>query len=302
MIEKIKANLIYNPNSGQIWSAFKPSFVKEFLNKKGWEVDISETQYKDHAIKLASDSVGKYDVVIAAGGDGTINEAVQGIAGTNVKLAILPVGTTNVLARDLNIPLNFQEALAIIPSGEAVEIDLGVINDRYFILMVGIGFDAKLVNEVDSKFKKLTGVIAFAATSPVSMLRHRIGKMSITFWDSLGKKKKIQRNSYQVLVSNASTYATSLKVATEAKVDDGVLDVDIFKSNKIYNFAWNLISIAVKKYKHNHDVSESFKISKMNIKTFPPMPIQVDGDSFGYTPASIEIKPKFLKIIKPINL
>lgn len=302
MIEKIKANLIYNPKSGQIWSAFKPSLVKEFLNKKGWDIDISETQYKGHATKIAKDSVGKYDVVIAAGGDGTINETVQGIAGTSVRLAIIPVGTTNVLARDLNIPLNFQDALSVIADGEDIEIDLGIINDKYFILMVGIGFDAKLVNEVDSNLKKYTGILAFAATSPVSMFRHRMGKMSITFWDGLGRKKKIQRNSYQVLISNASTYANSLKVAPEAKFDDGLLDLDIFKSNKIVNFAWNLISIAVKKYKYDQNVSESFKIAKMNIKTFPPMPIQVDGDSFGYTPASIEIKPKSLKIIKPINI
>lgn len=299
MEKRIRANLIFNPASGQIWNPFKPEIVQEYLNSKGWDLTVSKTGQQGDGTRIAHKSVKeKYDVVIAAGGDGTINEVVQGLAGSNTVLAILPVGTTNVLARELKIPLNFQEALNVIPDGNIIQMDLGLINNRYFLLMAGIGFDAELVNEVDSNLKKLTGIIAFAATSPVTMFKHKPAKMVITIWDKHGKKKKLKRNCYQVLISNVPTYATDLVVATSARFDDGLLDVDIFRSKKLHDFAWKLISIAFNK-KSDETITESYKFSKMTIKTSPPMAIQLDGDSAGYTPASIEVKPKYLKIISP---
>jgi diacylglycerol kinase (ATP) len=295
---KIKANLIYNPASGQIWNPFRPEIVQEYLEAKGWEIVISKTEQQGDGSKLAGQAVNdNFDVVIAAGGDGTINEVVQGLAGSKTVLAILPVGTTNVLARELNIPLNFQDALTVIPEGDIIQMDLGLINNRYFILMVGIGFDAQLVNEVDSNLKKLTGKIAFAATSPVTMIKHKPAKMVITLWDKHGKRKKLKRNCYQVLISNVPTYATDLVVATSASFDDGLLDIDIFKSKKLSDFAFKLLYIALRK-KANPSITENYKFAKMTIKTSPPMAVQLDGDSWGYTPASIEIKPKYIRIIR----
>ncbi|RYX89216.1 YegS/Rv2252/BmrU family lipid kinase, partial [bacterium] len=236
---------------------------------------------------------------IAAGGDGTINEVVQGLAGSQTVLSILPVGTTNVMARDLKIPINFQDALQVIDNGEERTIDLGILNDRYFVLMAGIGFDAKLVNDVDSNFKKMTGMVAFAATSPISMLGQRISKMSVTLWDKNGKKKKIKRSSYQALVSNSATYAIDLTVSLGAKPDDGLLDLDIFKTGKLHKFAWQLINIAFLTKKSKKEEVEGFQFQKAMIKADPPMPIQVDGDSYGYTPALIEVKANYLKILSP---
>jgi diacylglycerol kinase (ATP) len=300
-MKKIRANLIYNPASGQIWNPFKPEYVKEYLTNKGWDLTISKTESQGDGTRLAHLSVReKYDVVIAAGGDGTINEVVQGLAGSNTVLAILPVGTTNVLARELNIPLNFQDALTIIPDGEVINMDLGLINNRYFLLMVGIGFDAQLVNEVDSNLKKFTGMIAFAATSPVTMIKHKPAKMVITIWDKLGKKKKLKRNCYQVLISNVPTYATDLVVNASASFNDGLLDIDIFKSKKLHDFAWKMLSIALRK-KSDSSITESYTFSKMTIKSSPPTPVQLDGDGAGYTPASIEVKHKFLRIIRPVT-
>lgn len=294
------AHLIYNPTSGPIWNSFKPSIVENFLKEKGWQVKVTPTEYQGHATEIAKDAVkNKTHLVIAAGGDGTINEVVQGLAGSDSVLSILPVGTTNVMARELNIPLNFQDALRIIPIGEESTIDLGVVNDRYFVLMVGIGFDAKLVNDVDSNLKKMTGVIAFAATSPLTMMKHKSSKLSITLWDKEGKKKKFKKISYQALVSNAPTYAISLTVSLAAKLNDGLLDLDIFKSDKLHKFAWKMISIAFITKKNDKEAVDNFQFQKMMLKADPPMPIQVDGDSYGYTPALIEVKPNYLKILRP---
>lgn len=294
------AHLIYNPTSGPIWNSFKPVIVENYLKDRGWDIKVTPTEYQGHASELAKESAknGTY-LVIAAGGDGTINEVVQGLAGSETVLAILPVGTTNVMARDLKIPLNLQDALSVIVNGEEDSIDLGVVNDRYFVLMVGIGFDAKLINEVDSNLKKMTGIVAFAATSPVSMFSHKQSKMSITLWDKEGKKKKFKKTSYQALISNAPTYAISLTVSLDAKLNDGLLDLDIFKTDKLHQFAWKLISIAFFTKKNDKEAVDNFQFQKMMLKADPPMPIQVDGDSYGYTPALFEVKPNYLKILKP---
>lgn len=295
-----KVKLIYNPYSGQIWSKFKPELVKDYLENNGWSVDISATNSPNDATRIAKLAVeSSYDIVIAAGGDGTINEVIQGLAGSKTALAILPAGTTNVLARELNIPLNLKKALEIIPKGETVSIDLGIVNNRYFILMAGIGFDARLIDEVDSNLKKYTGLLAFAARSPFTVFSLKKSNMIINIWDNNGKKKKIKTNSYQALITNAPTYAMSLRVSHTAKYNDGLLDLDIFNSDKIVDFAWRLFSIAFFTKKASTNIRETHQFKKMTIKTEPPMRIQVDGDLHGMTPAYIEIKPKSLRIIKP---
>ena len=299
-MKKKIAHLIYNPTSGPIWNSFKPDNVENYLRNKGWEITSFATEYQGHAAELAKNSAKEnIYVVIAAGGDGTINEVVQGLAGSNSILAILPVGTTNVMARDLKIPLNFQDALQVIDEGEEGVIDLGLINDRYFVLMAGIGFDGKLISDTNSGLKKITGMVAFAATSPLTMLGNKRSRMSVTLWDESGKKKKIKRTSYQVLVSNASTYAIDLQVSLGADPNDGLLDLDIFKTHKLHKFAWQLISIAFVTKKSKEEDVENFKFQKAMIKAEPPMPIQVDGDSYGYTPALIEVRANFLKVLKP---
>ncbi len=299
-MKKKTAYLIYNPTSGPIWNSFKPSIVENYLKDKNWDLTVLATEYQGHASELAKKAVeDNIYMVIAAGGDGTINEVVQGLAGGKTVLAILPVGTTNVMARDLKIPLSLQDAIQVIDNGEEGIIDLGIINDRYFVLMAGIGFDGKIISDTNSGLKKITGMGAFVATIPVLLVGYKTAGMSVTLWDKNGKKKKIKRSSYQALVSNSSTYAISLKVALDANPNDGLLDLDIFKTSKLHKFAWQLVSIAFLTKKSNKEDVENFQFAKAMIKAEPPMPIQVDGDTYGYTPALIEVKPDFLRIMKP---
>lgn len=296
------ALIIHNPISGQIWSSYKPEHAQVALAEKGWKVDIVKTEYANHARELAVKAVkAHYYAVIASGGDGTVNEVIQGIAGTETILGVLPSGTTNVLARDLSIN-SYAEAINTIDKAFHKKIDLGLINDRYFILMVGIGFDAKVMKEVDSNFKKFTGLVAVVTTSPLSMVNYQQAQMSIVMWDKHGKKQKIQRPSYQVIVSNSSTYGNSIKISNNSSIYDGLLDVNIFKSQDRYNFSKDLISMAFFTKKTYDEACENFKASKIVIKSDPPMHVQVDGDSFGITPATITIKHKYLSIFMPENI
>jgi len=300
-MRKTKAKLIYNPTAGQIWNQFKPEFAKKFLENRGWNVDISATQEKGDATKQAKIAVDEeYDVVISAGGDGTINEIIQSIAGNNIILGILPVGTTNVLARELKIPLNYERALSILVSGKVVDCDLGMINNKYFSLMAGIGFDAQLVKDVDSFLKKISGIIAFAASTPMTIIKNKATKMKIVLWDQKRKRKVLKRKCHQIIISNIETYAIDYIISPSAKFDDGLLNVAIFRTKKLIDFILGLAYIVFNR-KSEDKITEHYHISKMTIKTHEPVPIQIDGDHIGFTPANIEVKPNYLKVIKPMD-
>ncbi len=300
MIEK-KALIIHNPTSGQLWTTYKPENAVSFLMEKGWKVDLVKTEYAGHAKEISFKAVKeKYPVVISSGGDGTINEIIQGLAGSKTILGILPVGTTNVLAKDIDIPSNYKKALEIIDELNNEKIDLGLMNDRYFVLMVGLGFDAKVMNDVDSNFKKIAGLVAVVSTTPISMLNYKQANTSIVLWDKSGKKRKIKQMAYQILVCNSSTYGNSVKIMNDSQINDGLLDLLTFKSQDRFNFSKDLFAMAFITKETNEEFCEIVKASKIIIKTDPPMYVQIDGDSIGATtPVTLSIKHKCLNIIVP---
>src|SRR5215472_5670124 len=115
---------------------------KKQLQQGGWRVEICHTDRPGSASRLAAQAVAAgVDVVISAGGDGTLNEVIQGLAGTDVALGVLPMGTINVWAREVGIPLNLHKAAKVLLDGERRRIDLGITNGRYFLLFAGIGAD-----------------------------------------------------------------------------------------------------------------------------------------------------------------
>src|SRR5215472_1067428 len=160
------AVIIANPNSGTIGFPHPNRHFDEtlaFLRKQGWKVEIWYTQSSGDGEKLARKAVKQQvNLVIAAGGDGTINEIIQGLAGTETALGVLPNGTTNVWARELGIPIDEAGAREVLVNGQTRRVDLGCINDRYFLLMVGIGLDGEVTQVVERKPLKRLGVIVYA--------------------------------------------------------------------------------------------------------------------------------------------
>ncbi|HYU72724.1 MAG TPA: diacylglycerol kinase family protein [Ktedonobacteraceae bacterium] len=141
------AVVIANPTSGSYAShAQEVEETMAFLRHSGWKVDLRLTEAAGDGRRLAREAVEQEaEVVIAAGGDGTINEVIQELAGSETALGVLPIGTVNVWAREMGIPLESVGAREVLLHGETRRIDLGRINDRFFLLMVGIGFDGEVV-------------------------------------------------------------------------------------------------------------------------------------------------------------
>src|SRR5579884_2628940 len=153
------AVIIANPVSGFfLHHAHRFSETLFFLRKHGWHVELWYTEAPGDGQRLAQKAVEQgADVVIAAGGDGTINEIIQALVGSETALGILPTGTVNVWAREMGIPLNTAQAQKILLEGKTRRIDLGQVNGRYFLLMVGIGLDGEVTQAVERRALKRLG-------------------------------------------------------------------------------------------------------------------------------------------------
>src|SRR5260370_5921871 len=159
------AVIIANPTSGIGGFPLQTHSFDEtlaYLRNQGWKVELWYTQSARDGEQLARKAVKQQvNLVIAAGGDGTINEIIQGLAGSETALGVLPSGTVNVWARELGIPLDDARARNVLVNGQTRRIDLGCINGRYFLLMVGIGFDGEVTQAVEGKPLKRLGILGY---------------------------------------------------------------------------------------------------------------------------------------------
>src|SRR5579862_1748915 len=156
--QAVRATLIYNPIAGHGGSLAELEAARDVLAARGWLVRLEATAGPGAATALAGDAVERGDdVVIVAGGDGTINEAIQALAGTTVALGVLPVGTVNVWAREIGLPAHPVAAAALLADGDSRTIDLGRAGERLFLLMAGAGFDGAVTGLVESRLKRAMG-------------------------------------------------------------------------------------------------------------------------------------------------
>src|SRR6266702_4297217 len=157
------AVIIANPTSGShARQAHQMQETITFLRNAGWKVELQVTVAPGDASRMTREAVDRHtEVVIVAGGDGTINEVIQELAGSETALGVLPTGTANVWARDTNIPLDYAGAREVLVHGKTRQIDLGHVNGRYFLLMAGIGFDGEVTLAIEKKPIKRLGAVAY---------------------------------------------------------------------------------------------------------------------------------------------
>jgi diacylglycerol kinase (ATP) len=289
------AVIIANPTAGSyLYHRRQLEETMAFLRKYGWEVALKLTHAAGDAQQYAREAVAdKLDVVIAAGGDGTINEIIQELVGSETALGVLPVGTANVWAREMGIPLDIAGASEILAYGRTRRIDAGSVNGRYFLLMVGIGFDGEVARVVESNFLKRLGVVGYLLAS---------------FWLSLGYdsfavntkigEQEVKTRALQIVVGNTQLYGGAVKFTWQAQCDDGLLDVCIVRKRSKFRRIFIVLDFLLRRKQRSQWVRYD-KSATIEVQTRKPVAIQVDGDSCGNTPATFTIAPRALKVIVP---
>jgi YegS/Rv2252/BmrU family lipid kinase len=296
------AILIANPTSGSyIFQAQQIRDTITFLQEHGWQAELKLTSAAGDARRLAREAVEqKVDVVVAVGGDGTINEIIQELAGSETALGVLPSGTVNVWAREVGIPLDNTGAREVLLQGQTRRIDLGKIGERYFQLMVGIGLDGEVTHAVEKKPAKRLGALGYWLVGAWLGLGYR--GFAITMYVD---KRRVKTHALQVIIGNTQLYGGAIKYTWQAQCDDGLLDICIVRRQSMHRRPLVLLDFLLHREQRRQWVRYE-KCTQVKVRTRHPVAIQIDGDPMGYTaqgyPATtISIVPRALKVLVPKN-
>lgn len=291
------AFLIMNPAAGQKLLADPRAQVESTCRECGLKCEVALTERPGHGTQLAREAVSAgYDTVVAAGGDGTVNEVVSGIVGADVPLGIIPIGTVNVLARQFGIPLKVHSAVETIAAGNVRRTDVGRSDDRYFTLMAGFGFDAEVVAGVLRPLKDVIGATAYVLKGLEMLSKYRATDMTLDM-----PNDTYSCRAYLVVVANSPTYAYKLQLAPYASTEDGLFDVIVFEeqsASKQIGFAHQIVDVLIRTHV-SHPAVKYFKTPKVTVRSHPDVMVQLDGDACGVTPTEVSILPQAVPLIVP---
>jgi diacylglycerol kinase (ATP) len=285
-----KVCVIINPIAGGVRKNEIPLRIMERL--KEYEVEVVYTRAPHHATELAQDAVERHaEMIVVVGGDGSVNEVSQALVGTKTALAIIPTGSGNGLAHHLQIPLEIEKALDVIKAGKVETIDTIRVNDRYYLCVAGIGFDA----EIGWAFSK------FGHRGFLSYLLLTLKKLPTyepRYYDLCIDGKQITREAFLIAFANSSQFGNDAYIAPTAEINDGYLDVIIMKRIPFYATAHVVHQLFNRSLDHSRYVEiikcKDIVVSQHNLKA------HVDGEPILYPDGMhLQIVPSSLKVVVP---
>ncbi len=309
-----QATLIYNPLAGPANLLATIELVAEYWQKRGWQVAICATKAAGHATNLAEQAVlAGHELVLAAGGDGTLGEVANGLAGTDVVMAPLPVGTANSFAKELRMPrpslINRQkllEAADVLGDGLVQRMDLGFTfsakknghtgkNGRFWMLWAGTGADGYLVHELEPrpKWAKRIGPLGYAlqALTVAPTLPDMHARVDID--------GRIYKDDFiLIVISNCRMYGGEVVLSPHACLDDGLFEIWLFRGKGLPQTMRHITRVM--RGEHVDDAETMCVHGRsVTIHAQPTMPCQTDGDRAGFTPLHCEIRPGALRLLTP---
>ncbi len=269
-----RAAVVYNPTKVTDLDPLKKR-VEPFMAQHGWAPPLwLETSVEDPGIGMCRQAIDEgCDVVFVAGGDGTVMAAATAMASSGVPLAILPTGTGNLLARNLDLPLNDEEeCLRIGLTGRDRKIDVAGVDDRKFVVMAGLGFDAAIMRDAPEGLKKTVGWPAYVV-SAAKHLRGRGMRITLTLDDGTPLHRRVRT----VVVGNVGKLQGNIPLLPDAKPDDGVLDVVTISIRNVVD--WVRVGGRVMRRADVPDRRiERFTAKHVLVEASHAQPRQLDGD------------------------
>jgi diacylglycerol kinase (ATP) len=290
-MKKLRICFIHNPISGARRLKGLEEMIRQNLNLKRFDYTLQPSSSAKDAMKLAEAAVKEnFDIIVAVGGDGTVNEIIRGIGKAPVILGIIPNGSGNGLARNLEIPLEAEKAIKLINNLNLRIIDLASINDLTFASISGLGFDARVAN----KYRKLKkrGLYGYTRVVLMEFFRYHESEYTLSFND-----QKITRRALLVSIANSNQFGYNMIIAPTAKPDDGLLDIVILKKFPLGEIP-RMIGLLFTGKIDQSSYIESFKTTEVFITRKRGKRVNIDGEAIKMgKEIFIRIQPAAIKVI-----
>lgn len=285
-----RALLIVNPNA-RGGGEFDPA-IRSILEDGGISI-IEKSPTKDESISDIIRNNQAVDLVIVAGGDGSLNAAAKGILETQLPLAILPMGTANDFARTIGIPADPLKAARELLAYKPYPVDLGEVNGHPFFNVASVGFSADLAQQLSADAKRKFGKLGYAVVAARILWR---SDLFTAYLEHEGTTEKI--STLQVSVGNGKFYGGGMAIKQDAKIDDGLLDIYSLEVDHWWKLLKFLPSLRQGTQAKWEDV-RAFSATELIIKTKKPRPVNTDGELTSWTPAHFKVRLKAIKVFRP---
>jgi len=286
-------HIIINPHSGYGGQRLVLADVATALRESGYDVVEYVTDAPNDATRYARQIADQASLAMVWGGDGTVNEVVNGLAGTDVPILPCPAGTENLLAKELRVSSNPGAVLRTIRYGHIATCDVGLVNGRNFMSIIGVGFDAEVVRR-----------LANIRTGHISHLSY-FWPIWRTFWEHNFPRIRVTADDEEIFddfglafVGNISRYSVGLRICRDAMYDDGLLDLVVFhcqqKGSLMLHAAWTLLRM--------HPLKGNViyrRLRRVRVETDRPEPTQIDGDVGPNTPIDVSIADGRINLLVP---
>jgi len=283
--------LITNPISSRGLGEKGIAEVTALFEARGARIDVHRTRGAGDARSVVADRHGAYDAVIAAGGDGTIGEVVNGLAGAPVPVGVLPRGTANVLAKELALPREMPDAADVILRGKTKKFDLGVADGKRFVLMASAGYDAQVVALAHESRGAKFGYTSYVAPILKALAAGDFPEIRV-------KADGREYACRHVIVANVENYGGPMRPARGAKHDDGLFDVVMYTRHGRLSVARYAFAAFLGRTASRSDVIR-VQASKVTLSSERPVALQLDGDPAGSLPRTLEVLPAGMTVIVP---
>ncbi len=270
--------------------------LKEFFGEEAL-LNIHTVESFSRAEVIVRRQIGEgIDLCIAAGGDSTIATAAGGLAGSDVPLGIIPLGTGNMIARELGIPLQMEKAIGVISGSHRTRtIDAMKVGERIFVLTVGAGVSSLAVKALTRREKKLFGMLAYVGSALRQLITFRPHRFKITV-----DGRYMEIRSPEVSVANGGIISEMiLPRSPRIEIDDGVLDVIYVKADSIKDYPTLILNVLGRK-PPQRSIKRIGATDRITIDAEKPIKVQADGEMVGETPVSVELIPGAFRVIVPV--
>jgi YegS/Rv2252/BmrU family lipid kinase len=295
------AFLVLNPVSTLV--IFDPQLIQQFCENHfthlGWTIEVYQTTGHEDVRQIVRQAVERHpkpDVVIAAGGDGTISDVADALVGANIPLAILPAGTGNLLAQELQIPIDVPKAVELITSSHRVRtIDAMLVNGRHRVLNVGVGMSSAVIQATRRQHKRIFGLLAYIWNVLVQLSGLRLNRFTVT----ADSRYSVFRASEVMLTNGGVIGLEPLRWDPCIAIDDGIINICVVRARTLSDFLSLAVSVLLRRQNRHPKFSCLTALHDITIQTEKPLLVEADGDLIGHTPIQVRVIPHALRVIVP---